>query len=189
MSDKIKVFLSFVAGATVGTIVTWKFTKNKYEQIAQDEIDSVKEVFSSRILNESTKEVDKNDNQIDDKPDILEYANRLMDNGYADYSVSNNNKKEKVNLMDEPYVISPEECGVLDDYEVVSLTYYADQVLADENGDLIDDVDVVVGSDSLTRFGEYEDDSVFVRNDKLKCDYEILLDQRKYYDIYRKSED
>ena len=29
----------------------------------------------------------------------------------------------------------------------------------------------------------YEDDSVFVRNDVMKCDYEILLDHRNYKDV------
>lgn len=47
----------------------------------------------------------------------------------------------------------------------------------------VDDVEEIVGEESLTHFGEYEDDSVFVRNDRLKCDYEILLDQRNYSDV------
>ena len=50
----------------------------------------------------------------------------------------------------------------------------------DDGGDKIEDVDDVVGMESLTRFGEYEDDSVFVRNDRLRCDYEILMDERTY---------
>ena len=48
---------------------------------------------------------------------------------------------------------------------------------------VVDDVEEIVGEESLTHFGEYEDDSVFVRNDRLKCDYEILLDQRNYSDV------
>ena len=50
----------------------------------------------------------------------------------------------------------------------------------DDGGDKIEDVDDVVGMESLTHFGEYEDDSVFVRNDRLRCDYEILMDERTY---------
>ena len=54
------------------------------------------------------------------------------------------------------------------------------QVLVDDGGDKIEDVDDVVGMESLTNFGEFEDDSVFVRNDRLRCDYEILMDERTY---------
>ena len=85
--------------------------------------------------------------------------------------------------MDRPYVISPEEFGE-GDYETISLTFYADKVLTDETGDIVEDVDNLVGLDSLTHFGEYEDDSVFVRNDATNTDYEILLDTRNYMDVF-----
>ena len=77
-----------------------------------------------------------------------------------------------------------DKCFVDDEeYEQISLTYYADGVLADENDEVIEDVEDAVGIDSLNHFGEYEDDSVFVRNDARKCDYEILLDQRTYSEV------
>ena len=41
-------FMMFVLGVAVGSVVTWRYVEKKYEQIAQDEIDSVKEVFSKR---------------------------------------------------------------------------------------------------------------------------------------------
>ena len=65
------------------------------------------------------------------------------------------------------------------------MNYYADGVLADDMDDEIeaDDIDMLVGRDSLNHFGEYEMDSVFVRNDALKTDYEILLDLRNYSEV------
>ena len=51
----------------------------------------------------------------------------------------------------------------------------------------VEDVDDVVGIESLDHFGEWEDDSVFVRNDKYKTYYEILLDERKYSDIINEN--
>lgn len=44
-----------------------------------------------------------------------------------------------------------------------------------------------IGFESLGHFGEYEDDSVFVRNDRLKTDYEILLDEENYSDSYARN--
>ena len=35
-------------GAAIGSAVTWKLVKTKYERIAQEEIDSVKEVYSRK---------------------------------------------------------------------------------------------------------------------------------------------
>lgn len=65
----------------------------------------------------------------------------------------------------------------------ISLIYYNDGVLTDENNEIVDDINEIVDEDSLKHFGEYEEDSVFVRNDKLKCDYEILYDLRKYKNV------
>lgn len=39
--------LMFAVGAAVGSAVTWKFVKTKYEQIAQEEIDSVKDEYAN----------------------------------------------------------------------------------------------------------------------------------------------
>lgn len=181
-------FMMFVLGVAVGSVVTWRYVEKKYEQIAQDEIDSVKEVFSKREaeFTENTEARIKADNA-KEKPSVIEYAARLSEHGYTNYSDLIDEKPEEVKeepmSVDKPYVIAPEEFGDLDDYETISLTYYADQILADDNDVIVDDVEDVVGFDSLNSFGEYEDDSVFVRNDRLKCDYEILLDQRKYSSV------
>lgn len=190
--NKTKNFMMFVLGVAVGSVVTWRYVEKKYEQIAQDEIDSVKEVFSRREteFTENTEARIKADNA-KEKPSVIEYAARLREQGYTNYSDMADEKPEEVKeeymSIDKPYVIAPEEFGDLDDYETISLTYYADQILADDNDEIVDDVEDVVGFDSLNSFGEYEDDSVFVRNDRLKCDYEILLDQRKYSSVIRRK--
>lgn len=67
-----------------------------------------------------------------------------------------------------------------------SLTYFADGVLADECGEIVDDVEEIIG-DGLDHFGEYEDDSVFVRSDAKRCDYEILKDLRDFSDFKKKN--
>lgn len=111
-------------------------------------------------------------NKFEEKPDISTYAEILKNEAYV---------PEGTEMVEnKPYVISPDEFGENEDYDTISLTYYADQVLVDDGGDKIEDVDDVVGMESLTHFGEYEDDSVFVRNDRLRCDYEILMDERTY---------
>lgn len=205
MSSTLSKIFIFATGAAVGSVVTWKVLKTKYEQIAQEEIDSVKEVFSKRIDDakdifkkteyaESTptgnivSEQDELYTVTQEKPDIREYAAKLQERGYFNYSdKSGSAKKEEASNVDAPYVITPEEFGENEEYDTVSLTYYADKILTDDQNNLIEDVEDVVGNDSLTHFGEYEDDSVFVRNDRYKTDYEILLDTRNYRDVINKS--
>lgn len=184
-------FLTFTAGAAVGSVVTWKLIKTKYEQIAQEEIDSVKESFSNKPNYEGPEDSDEAERANEPNPtDIREYASKLQSEGYTDYSNVNNSKPEKKTVADnveKPYVISPEEYGDIEEYDCIELTYYEDGVLTDDGDEIIDDVDAIVGEGSLETFGDYEDDSVHVRNDRLKCDYEILRDPRKYSDVHKPS--
>lgn len=194
MTNNVKYFASFLFGTAVGVAVSWKILKTKYEQIAQEEINSVKEVFSKRnketaeFLNDAAKTLSEIKEEIDEEPSeksegIIDYSGMCRDFGY----ISENKEKKGGDYMnDYPYVISPDEFDEIG-YNTVSLTYYADGVLTDECNDPIEDVDETIGEDSLNHFGEYEDDSVFVRNDALRTDYEILRDLRNYYDIVGSS--
>ena len=190
MSSKGIAFLAFIAGAGIGSVCTWQMLKRKYELIAQEEIDSVKAAYATKETGKSFVEgfrdglkVAEDRTQKDEGDvDFKKYASIIQKEGYTDYSRSVEEKKGEA-FVEKPYVISPDEFGEFEEYEKISLTYYADEVLADENDEEVDDVDEIVGEESLNHFGEYEDDSVFVRNDRLKCDYEILLDQRNYSDV------
>ena len=152
--------IMFLAGAAMGSATTYYILtrKDEYEIISEGEDDEV-------LSTEEQKE-------IDDK-----YASIININEYT----AKNKKEVKEGMSNKPYIISPDEFS-MEDYDICSLTYYSDGVLADENNEIIENVEDTVGLESLNHFGEFEDDSVFVRNDKLKIDYEILLDIRKYED-------
>lgn len=187
MKQKLLYLVMFAAGATIGSAVSWQLAKNKYKQIADEEIQSVKDAFSKKendvntklsTANEMLKKNMVNNNLNGTSKDA--YKDILTTNKYL-YSENTNAKKEVPETG--PYVISPDEFGELDDYETISLTYYSDKVLADDMDQVIDDYLVCVGNDFMNHFGEYEDDSVFIRNDVRKCDYEILYDLRPYSEL------
>ena len=198
MKTNLKIGLAFVLGAATGALVANKYLKTKYEKIADEEIASVKAVYWTKTNPEAaayakkdveyTEEVYKQHQQAaksaaeqaKEKPDIVKYAEKLHKERYTNYSTT---AKPDTPDLGEPYVIPPEDFGEFDDYERISLIYWADQVLTDDNNEVVEDLEGSVGIDSLTAFGEYEDDSVFVRNSRLRCDYEILLDQRNFEDV------
>ena len=105
-----------------------------------------------------------------------------------EYDDSVDNEKKGATVWDEIYVIAPDQVGDYDEYELVSLTYYADGVLTDsENNPILEeDIEDYVVPDFADHFGEYEDDSVFVRNEVMEIEYEILRDLRNYSDIVNK---
>ena len=184
MNSKTMFLIAFILGAMSGTAVTWYSVKKKYELLAQEEIDSVKEVFARREQESAKDDVDAAKvKKLNNIADIKECESILHREGYTRYSDSTEENEGRE--TNRHYVISPEQFGENEDYEQISLTYFADQVLADENDEMIEDVEERVGFESLSHFGEYEDDSVFVRNDDRKCDYEILMDQRLYSDVIK----
>ena len=86
-------------------------------------------------------------------------------------------------MPNKPYIISPEEFGESGNYTQISLTYTLKEFWQTTKNEIIEDIDDTVGEDFADHFGDYEDDSVFVRNDRLRCDYEILKDNRSYHDV------
>lgn len=197
MRTSTKLFI-FAAGALVGSLFTWSYTKKYYEKIADDEIESMKEWLKRRVEEQDKKSEDRfakpveTPNSPSAKPDLMEYAAKVKGLGYyTDYSrkteeTEPEEETEEVDILDEPYVIKPEIFGE-EGYEEVSLTHYADGVLTDEQDNPIEDVDGMVGADYAEHFGEYEDDSVFVRNDRLCTDFEILADQRNFSDLAKNA--
>lgn len=184
--SKFSGCIAFAAGTAVGAAGAWYYLKDKYARIADEEIAAVKEAYAKERekLAEEATVVTAVKNM--DKGDIAEYTKRLQSAGYTDYSSIAESARKEPKPSDAPYVISPDEFGEFEDYTKVSLTYYEDGVLADECGEEVDDVEEIVG-DGLEHFGEYEEDSVFVRNDAKRCDYEILKDLRNFSDVKRKE--
>lgn len=181
----MKNFIIFVAGVTVGSVATWILLKDRYEKLAQEDFEKRRSLEKDKNIK---KEPENNIEEDITTEEMDTYKQILTEENYINYT--NIIKQEVKEPVDRPYVISPDEFGEygeFGEYETISLTYYADDVLADDNDNLIEDINEIVGLDSLTHFGEYEDDSVFVRNDRLKADYEILLDHRNYSDILQEK--
>lgn len=186
MKSNFIYFVTFAVGAAIGSAATWQYVKTKYEQIAQEEIDQVREYYSSKKNSGKDVTIDESmDKNVDEKDsEELEKYKEVVDKvNYSAYSQSEN---KEVKNMDRPYVISPQDFDE-NDYEVVTLYYFDDGYLTDADEILIDDIESMVTYDALTRFGEYEDDSVYVRDDEKEIDYEILRDNRNYADVINKK--
>ena len=193
MNSKIVGAFLFAAGAAVGSVVTWKFVKTKYERIAQEEIDSVKEVFSMNMRcaddgcegetsvlqgdeDDADAETEYEDPQ-DQMQELYEYESNIRRLGYASLEDHKRGGDEPVILA--PYVISPDMYGE-DGYETSMMTYYKDGVLEDDYWNVIQNVEDVIGNDFEGHFDEYEENTVFVRNERLRTDYEGTRDKRTY---------
>lgn len=199
MNKNLSNLLLFTAGAAVGSLVTWKVLKTKYDQLIQDEVDAFKEDYarcmgrgssSSDICDSDEdalcdKEYEDEEDAVED-PDVTEY-HRLA-GGYASSGEIAENGKEgegddAVPYINGPYVITPNDFGDGNyDYDLHCLTYYADGVLANDWDEVLD-IDETIGLESIEHFGDYAEDVVHVRNERLEADYEVVRDCRRYSDV------
>lgn len=185
MNKTLTNLFIFAAGAAIGSVATWKFVKDKYRRQAQEEIDEIREYYNNLSRNAgNTEPVEEPVVDISEKPTETPMFTEQDRVDYANLASNYTSEKGGPVTVQKPEVITPGEFGEYG-YPTVSLTYYADGVLVDEYGDIIDPADVegMIGADFERHFGEYEEDSVFVRNDHLETDYEILRDYSKYSDI------
>ena len=200
MNDK-KVILAFLLGAAAGTAVSWTFLKKKYERIAQEEIDSVKETFGGfgfvddDDLEELLEEEDAQWDRVEEAaaeiknegPTIKEYAAKLAEEGYTEHSEQPTElEEEEVESMananfDAPHEIPVEEFG-MGDYELSSLTLYADGVVTDDFDDVVDNPASMIGQDNLNDFAESEREFVYIRNDENHTEYELQRTDERYSD-------
>ena len=192
--------LIFAAGAVAGSAVTWKIVKTKYERIAQEEIDSVKEAWARRLIQEVTEEspnkVDYDCEEEDDcdeddyDPVMTMYQNLAgmyakassVDDAEND-GEGEGDEDEEVPYVNGPYVITPNDFGDGNyEHDMYGLTYYADGVLANDWYQTFD-IEETIGEESLEHFSEYAEDVLHVRNERLSADYEIVRDPRNFADL------
>lgn len=206
-----KNLFSFVAGAIVGAVVGYfvgkEYSREYHQKKADQEIAEMRQHYAKKVskekLGEDFKELLREEGYIDENDEPIDYKALLAEYGYIENpnnplteprakallkhfqrEAEANKKIEELAEMQKPYIITPED---FDDgtYEnIETLIYWADGVLTDEFDNPVMDIEGYVGKENLTHFGEYEDDSIFVRNDAWSTDIEVLLDTRNYREEY-----
>ena len=212
MNKSIFGVVGFILGAAAGSLVTWKLIEKKYMDMADDEIRSVKEMYRSRVNHVTDDEVRDISKQFveeemsrihyeadDTGKELIDKLNNLTasyasDDEKPDYTAYSQ-AKEKHNVFDDvmptepevkqddPYIIDPTEFGEFSEYEQRELTYYKDGIICENDTDIVDQDDIFGDLDVGDHFGEYENDRVFVRDDKRQVDYEILRDERTFMEV------
>lgn len=183
MNDISFAALGAIGGVTVGVFGTRRYFKKKFARKADAEIEEVKKTFRKHLQ------------EIDDKITVIDQhfcpddsANTSSEASFMDESDSDEENPQYGYSVDNRQsvleYINADEYGSDVDYELVALTYYTDGVLADERGNKITDVPLLVGSNFADHFGEEEDDTVFVRNDTEQIYFEIALSQRAYSEVF-----
>ena len=187
----LKGVFIFAAGLVTGAVAGAYLVKDKVLADAREEINEVREYYKS-------KKEDKNEEQpveekeveevVEEKEEYQEITKKYTNyTNYSDIEQPTAPSQSTQTNNDAPYVIDPEEFGEEEEYDTMTLTYFADGVLIDDVDNVIEEPDPVVGLDNLKIFDEFGASSIYVRNDVWKTDFEILKDDWNYSDIQEPS--
>lgn len=188
--------LYFILGLGVGAAGSYFYLRTKFDKIAQDEINSVKEAYADKLdeIKASLEPEPKDDKEMEpvklkhQKPDLMEFSKMVKKEGYKDYSTKVEKPEDPIHepFNPDPYEITEEEYEELSDiYDKVSLIFYSDKVLAYEKDDYVFEyTDERLTPDFDDHFKKNNDEEVvYVRNDIEKVDYAIYKDNRTYKEV------
>ena len=181
-------FLSFVIGLAIGVVSSALYFRGK----TQEEVDEVRSFYLSKVgENEATEntEAETVEEKVfrefnATKPEIRDYINTLRERKYVDYSKTaepDDSSAKVPDVIADPYVISIDDFGQEEGYDTITLTAYSDGTIANYADDELEDPESTVGEDVLSKFGD--EDVVYIRNDRLKADFEVVRDNRTYVEV------
>lgn len=172
-----KTFLAFSAGLAVGIGGTYFYLKQKYEEKLSEQIQK-DEKFANRF--EEAEEGGK------DRIAYESIAKRYQ--GSVEQRPVDPAEQESPPEDDdeeEIFTVSEEEMETYDNFEDISLTYYAeDDILCDDQEQVIEDPEAIIG-DALTKFGVKSGypNTVYVINKRVRAIFEVLMVEGSYQEI------
>ena len=200
INDIQKIIISFAAGLGLGVLGGKVYYEKKYQMKLKGEtFNSDKETKLEEVKPEDTKpeevkpEEEKNPKESSElnknKEDLNSMVKKVQEeNARVDYSTPTPGEKkheaEPEPEIKEDFVLEPDDFGELteEEYEVVTVLYLADGNLVYENGKAFDPVEQPekkIGSEALRILRNNPvSDVMYVRNNRTKIDYEIILDDR-----------
>ncbi len=198
-----KTVISFLVGLVVGSVLTYHGLKNKVEAEMDEEVNKLKEFYKDQLEKQQAEYFEKEE-YLKSKAAVAEDKGSVVSKIINLKNVEKFEKKQNEETEDEdgseettgafeifeddiiaqdkPFVIEEDRVGEYISYDLISLIYFSDGVLTDDWEVPVENPDETVGKEYAEYF-ETGEDVVYVRNDKLKCEFEITWDLRTYEEV------
>lgn len=184
MNTTLKAIFIFAGGVLIGAAGAYKFAKNKCSALASAEIKEAREHYEQMIVattNEReimTAQIEELNTALSASHDHIEYQdaeiNRLKNGKNLEESIEEGEYSIDILPGDAPHFISIERSGD-DGYRVIEYTLYDDQTITNEKDIplLLSEIEDVLGANNYELMQSGDDEIYCIRNDKLRCDFEI----------------
>ena len=199
MKEVIVKIAIFSFGVGLGVAGSWRYFDQKYQKLADEEIESVKAMLSKKstdIKYEHTGEpiakvekVTMDDNSLTAEATLINSYSSSVDLETKNYSEFYAPKKvEEAQTLspkeDEPFDISVEEYEEDTEFQKVTLNLYLeDGVLCYEESEDVAEESDTVGTENLDDFSRTSFSTAYFRNPKEGIDYEVIKVDGSYKEL------
>lgn len=199
-----KTVIGFLVGLVIGSVLTYHGLKNKVEAEIDEEVKKLKEFYKDQLEKQQAEYFEKEEYLkskaavAEDKGSVVSKIINLKNVEKFEEKQNDETEDEagseeittsafeiledNIIAQDKPFVIEEDRVGEYISYDLISLIYFSDGVLTDDWEVPVENPDETVGKEYVEYF-ETGEDVVYVRNDKLKCDFEITRDLRTYEEV------
>lgn len=203
-----KTVIGFLVGLVIGSVLTYHGLKNKVEAEIDEEVNKIKEYYKDQLEKQQAEYFEKEEYLkskaavAEDKGSVVSKIINLNnvekfeekqneetedEDGFEETTGAFEILEDNIIVQDKPFVIEEDRVGEYISYDLISLIYFSDGVLTDDWEVPVENPDETVGKEYAEYF-ETGEDVVYVRNDKLKCEFEITRDLRTYEEVKEESE-
>lgn len=196
--NKLLPIVTFVGGAVIGAIVGWSAHKKKYEDQLETETESIRKAYEKKYVKISKADLPKvEDTAYMSEEEFKDYVNKRVEakKEYNKITAQYQPKGEVVTpdmTLEERAAAQPELIYAQDyteeqdngeKYDGIELLWFKDDRLATEAEMELLDVATTIGWDAIAQFDKTGLSTIYVRNHRLKVDYEVFKYDGTYEEL------
>ena len=186
--------LVLIGGVAIGATSTYFYMKDKCDKMVEEETYNIKKYYEEKYASEADKIEEKEEvkgkvdiseegditftpNKKEEEPNYEEIIQKLNYNEFSTRTA--NNQKAK-----RPYIISQEEYNEDNGYIKKLISFFEDDEVCmdNETKEVLDNVAKDIGQDCIEQIN-MDGNEIFVRNEMLGIDYDILSETGSYEDF------
>lgn len=196
--NKLLPIVTFVGGAVIGAIVGWSAHKKKYEDQLETETESIRKAYEKKYVKISKADLPKvEDTAYMSEEEFKDYVNKRVEarEEYNKITAQYQPEGEVVTpdmTLEERAAAQPELIYAQDyteeqdngeKYDGIELLWFKDDHLATEAEMELLDVATTIGWDAIAQFDKTGLSTIYVRNHRLKVDYEVFKYDGTYEEL------
>lgn len=182
----------FLSGVGLGAVSTYFILKDKYNKQANEENEQLKAYYEEKYSNKEEtpsvveqkveESIDIPEEKKEEEPDYGNIIEKLNYNQFSTTVPASNDSEER--LAKKPYLISMDDYNTDTKYIKKIVSYFEEDGVCMDNDtkEVITNIPKELGMDNLETINTDDDGEIYIRNEMLGIDYNVVSEPGSYED-------